>query len=521
MAELGTRVTYLATEESEEALRSKVITAGSELSTWFFPFYWNRHRNSRFSVRHVSDEEFVSLADVVAEVVADLEEIRSSPEGGPIDTEVRATIAFSELIVVDSLTALLVRQEAYGENELPANVLRQEVASSLEVLRARGVAVLLVGTEYDARNIGIAHLVDNVFVLSLETERSQRHPIRLLTIEKTRVQESQRGQHILHLSGPYGCSVSPSLPSVLNVLKRRAAPLPDEKRQLILWAPPSQRTLSMEERLAELKIRSRSQILVYGQGSTGKSRFALWLAFKSAHRDGEEPHVVRGATRRRRVAAPRVLVVSFLYEEEYYRRHADQIIATEKYIARGRSLETLSVLPGFVDPETVVSLVRQRLRRADLLGEPFSAVVLDGLHNITVQFPLLENEALFIPALFRLLRTRHITTVSTFTLFAISAGRRLLGRGLRDNDTEDAWSSPSIDVSRDLLEHLLIASSDYVFGMGRVDSRSHSDKPAGVVVTLEQTLNADEAGPASYWWDASQNRLVHPDELPLSRAKQT
>ncbi len=50
---------------------------------------------------------------------------------------------------------------------------------------------------------------------------------------------------------------------------------------------------------------------------------------------------------------------------------------------------------------------------------PYTGVLIDGMHNVFVQFPVLENEVNFWPQLYNMLRRRPLTVVTTHTEFEL------------------------------------------------------------------------------------------------------
>ena len=55
--------------------------------------------------------------------------------------------------------------------------------------------------------------------------------------------------------------------------------------------------------------------------------------------------------------------------------------------------------------------------RAQLEGWPYTGVLLDGLHNTFLQFPLLQESPMVWPGLYSLLNRYELTIVTTFTTF--------------------------------------------------------------------------------------------------------
>lgn len=67
----------------------------------------------------------------------------------------------------------------------------------------------------------------------------------------------------------------------------------------------------------------------------------------------------------------------------------------------------------------MVTKILRRLDQADLEGEPFTGVLLDGVHNVFLQFPRLELSPMIWPMLYGLFRRRDLTVVTTNTTITV------------------------------------------------------------------------------------------------------
>jgi hypothetical protein len=91
----------------------------------------------------------------------------------------------------------------------------------------------------------------------------------------------------------------------------------------------------------------------------------------------------------------RVLVVSFLYPEDYYQQLRRTILRLLRHEyadlpaaqqSRGR-IRVLALYPGFLLPNDLFNKIDSTLEAAELSGDPFTAVLIDGIHNSLMQFP--------------------------------------------------------------------------------------------------------------------------------------
>ena len=97
----------------------------------------------------------------------------------------------------------------------------------------------------------------------------------------------------------------------------------------------------------------------------------------------------------------------------YYRGAARQLLRHRYHLSQAAAAAyvpehttVFSLYPGFIDPESVVANLTRELDSADLMGKPYTAVIVDGIHNLMLQYPLLEREPLIWPTLSRVVPPR-------------------------------------------------------------------------------------------------------------------
>ncbi len=526
MAELGSQVRYLSTEEAESGLETKHVTYMGQTPAAQFAHLTGTPHALRGSFRFLvspAEADFFELGNLL---VAELEQVyvARQPHG--------VYPAFPWVVVIDSLSAMLYRElpRASFDQSVQQKAARRHIGQLLNRLREAGAFVILVGSPEDEAPFGLPYLVDNVLRLDFESDPTGRHPIRTFAVEKTRLQPSLRGRHILHISDRDGCSVSPSLHAVLRLMKSLPIQQPSETEAALLCvdaAPLRQLALPGvdSDPLAEgpgtdpgtaagsqgqpaLAIRRHTHVLIYGYGSSGKASLALMCALEPRVRRGgrEWRRLMRlhatgpaaaGAMDRELLARTRVLVLSFLYDETYYQALVTRLFERRYGWPRARrgaaqrpEVDVLALYPGFIDSETLVARVRQRLDEGRLSGWPYSAVVLDGVHNLVLQFPLLQGDALLWPTLFRVLRAHGVDAVTTFTFFAAD------GSGLG----EPGSFVPT--ESENLFFHLLVSSCHYTMVVDR--QGSPTDPPQ---VTLASSPEPRHGTSHRFSWDAEAMRL--------------
>jgi hypothetical protein len=171
----------------------------------------------------------------------------------------------------------------------------------------------------------------------------------------------------------------------------------------------------------------------------------------------------------------RILILSFLYQDAYYEElkrkqrnwHRDSL---SNFGQLNLQIEVRHFTPGFLKPEELIGQISERLDAAELEGVPFHGVLLDGVHNVFLQFPHLEGSEMLWPALFELLRTRGVSLVTTHTYFDVSED----GADMQDLQTSRRRVAP--------LLHALVQSSDYVIKIHPVASLKHDSSNFALAV---------------------------------------
>lgn len=525
MAALGSSVTYLTTEESDAAIRGKLAASASRgPASW-----WPELEVSESQVHAALDiqplQSPTSLADIASALKGELSGLTRDP-----GNDLEVFLSLPRVLVVDSLTALLgVADTADHSGDLHGYLARRRhLGDTLNELRALGVCVILTASLGISNDEAIEYLVDNVFELRVSEVQAQAGgPSRTLNVTKTRLQASHTGQHVLHLSKDRGVVVCPSLATVLAEIKSRASIQSEPRMRGIIWAPSPERAAQMilpgiDRRLhAPVTVRRHAQTLLYGQGSAGKARLGLTICLepKLATDDQMWPTYVETFNSRddyvqqvagRQLSSTRVLVISFLYGEEYYvsivrdilaKRFKQPLHRVNRAVAERRHLAMLDLYPGLIDPETLIAKVRREIDVAKVAGRPYTAVMVDGVHNLVLQFPLLEREPLLWPCLYRLFRSEGLDTVATFTFFKVAGFGAPLPTDSRQGTAGGA---------EHLFFHLLVSSSDNSFVVEAPAEGELSHDLNWVRVKVGSSIDGYQGEPAGFWWDPREFAGVDP-----------
>ena len=212
-----------------------------------------------------------------------------------------------------------------------------------------------------------------------------------------------------------------------------------------------------------MPIRVGSQILIHGYGSSGKAGFGLKILL-SPSIPGKIENVTSSIITAK-ASRNKVLVVSFLYPEDYYDKLLKTIlkqnqILYENYDKKSTDCIVKAFYPGYLTPEDFVYKIVRLLDEAVLEGDPFTGIMLDGLHNVFLQFKNLQGAHMIWPLLYSILSRYNLSVVTTFTNFSVSV--RILG-------SKENQSNQRIDDSVLFQEgqkpflHGLVKAADYYF----------------------------------------------------------
>lgn len=498
LAELGSLVKFVSTEESSSSLEAKQISiAGQSLARCFFPWVPEPEATKIDIVRAPIKSALEAMAKGLETSTRRAKELDTA-RGQPSTSSVYLTLP--RVVVLDSVA----RTGADSPSE-PQRSERGALNAHLDQLRRNGFSVFLVAGGEDVHRLGIDFLIDNFIQMGLDAGAfSRERQNRVIEVSKSRQQVADRGKHLIHLSSD-GCRLYPSLHSVLSRVKQaRSSTVKDARYRLEVWpgtqwGPP-------------LTVESASHTLLYGFGSASKARLALALMQGSctSNEEGNAAAVLPTLPleERDREVAPsrgrqRTMVVSFLYDAHYYERIVSAFSASRR--AGGAPLPKLDVLsfyPGLLAPEVVVAKVQKALERADLEGLPFTSALIDGLHNTLLQFPLLEKEPLLWPTLQRIMSGRALDIVSTFTFF--EATRRYPWSGAESPEASYR-SLPAgqgrLGVAQEAFFHLLVGNCDYTFSVERPPTAAHGGRNRDKVRVSVESSKDGFPREGSRWWD--------------------
>jgi hypothetical protein len=156
----------------------------------------------------------------------------------------------------------------------------------------------------------------------------------------------------------------------------------------------------------------------------------------------------------------RTLVISFLYQASYYKALSRRLryAASDEEISplpNRAIVDVISLYPGGLAPEDFLAKVENYLIAAEQRGLPYTGVLIDGIHNVFVQYPMLEYAVTFWPQLYNTLRRQGVTVVTTHTEFELRHSALQSGFPLADFEQAQKKAAPLLSV--------LVSAADYVF----------------------------------------------------------
>lgn len=404
LSSLGTTCYYMSSEENPEDLNVRISSLIPEyikstslhnksLDSWFFP--------KKIDLTGVDTESFIERN------ILRIKELISEAKSSISDKDIPTVCPL--VVVIDSITGLLDDEASNSYKNLEDFV---------SACRELGVLVILLsGVELHHAN-KLDYLVDTVIALMLkDTDKVTTKPRRILELLKSRQQSSRPGAHLFHIEGKKGFRVSPQLPSQMDKRQNERRYLPDPNSIIHAFNICNEKEttiVSKKPQYKNLDIYESSQLLLHGEGSSGKAALGLKILGMPVIRDHHLPE-----------APSRILVVSFLYPDEYYRKLLYSLNSLRKRIYNNLNanpeLDCICFHPGFLTPEDFLGKVSRALEIAQLEGSPYTGILLDGLHNVFLQFPVLQESTMVWPMLYSFLSRNPVTTISTFTTFEVES----------------------------------------------------------------------------------------------------
>lgn len=474
LAPFGVKTLFITAEEGERDLREKAkMLLTSEIRQLSFSpsedwLYLQRldddedQKKGRHRYMDAVSETFETITKALA----------SQHESAGIDLD-GIPKTCRAIIVLDGVHDLIMSASDYNEKHPLAQAMRSAIAL---YRKSKALVIITTGEDWEGQP-ALDYLVDVAIRLSLENvDVYGRKPDRMITISKARHQLCAAGAHGLQISGVKGVRFSPQINYQLDHKALWKTPLPDMRagktsmgialsrysyEQIYVSRYSTfEQNRGFEQQEDAPILFSGANIFLNGEGSGGKAALALKIAISPSFELTGKPSRLRSGDLfthvGRRIDRPeRILVISFLYPSGYYRNVLSKLLEVRwrEYGIKKHQLrpeiKVVHLYPGNYRADQLFNRVEWELDAAELQGVPYSCVVIDGLHNIYLQFPEIEAYTLFWAQFFAALRARAVTVISTHTTFLMQGG------GEESYRLDDKRSEP--------LRHALIQKTDFTF----------------------------------------------------------
>lgn len=395
------------------------------------------------------------------------------------------------LIVIDSIRVLL------NEDNL-------NLEKFIEKCKKLNAVIILISANDERFHNEIDYMIDTVLHLKYSgTENQNEKPVRILQLTKTRHQISRPGSHVFHLSGEKGIRIAPQLPSQIDKKEKIKKPQPSKDHFINFFNEysilknsrlHSQIQLPINSK-QQLKIWDKSQILLHGYGSSGKAGLALSILL-SPPINKKDKNIINSYLGKYRA---KVLIISLLYPDDYYKDLKEKIIKRQNLninYSHSAIIKTLYFYSGYLTPEDFIGRILRELDAAILDGEPYTGILLDGLHNVSLQFRNLQECDMLWPTLYGLLIKYNITILNTFTNFDI-----------------DKYHKPTDHTDSELLLkgqlpllHSLVGSNDYYITIEPPSEMEQKEYEGKYIITFRSVIRQGQKN-IKYVWDREERRL--------------
>jgi KaiC/GvpD/RAD55 family RecA-like ATPase len=460
----------------------------------------------------IKPEKNFSLDEFTLEIQKIGEELNESKT-----SDDRLTHIIPSIIVIDNLNELIDNSQQYSKIE-----------AFIEACRKLNSLVILLSPEGVPKELKLEYLIDVGIELSHKSLNEENEkPIRIFNLYKTRHQLSRQGSHVYHMNGDDGFKISPQIPSQIDRKEQTQRFLRDSEKiihSLNLFGKTKKSTLEIINKLTDkkqlsrkfyLELYPRTHILVHGYGSAGKAGFSLNLLLTPPLIRNTKIEEISKQDFGHKIFQRNILIISFLYPEKYYNDVVNKTIQKEikktyKNIPNPL-LEFLVLYPGFLTPQDFLKKITKKLDEANLKGKPFTGVLIDGLHNVFLQFEKLQDSNMVWPMLYNILSRYDLTVVSTFTNFSLndklynsnsSDKNQLIHQAIPDHILLQKGMAPFL--------HALVKASDFYFFMEEVSS---IDGEKRFILAVKSAINQDI--PEEFLeWDRETNQFVDVYTFP-------
>ena len=371
------------------------------------------------------------------------------------------------VVVLDGLHdpfANIAKVDTRAESQNQIMPLLYSLIEKFKSLKALVVLTSAEGWDGDSR---LDYLVDIAIRLSHDAiDEYGEKPDRRIRLAKARHQYCASGIHGVQIAGAKGVRFSPQIHYQLDQRSTCKVRLPNRDFikpvmrkvtsfnslvDLVDNGPPtSWNNYAFFDSDQSVDIYEGSHIFLNGIGSSGKAALSLKIAIAPSY----PAQNASKQDKKRPIRREKILIVSFLYPNQYYEFILDELHKRhmaeygKANVPRAR-LRVFHLYPGNLKPNNLYNKIEWELDSADLYGDPYTCVIIDGIHNVFLQFPSIEKYALFWPQLYSALRTRPVMAITTHTTLSVPS----TSGGIRHVD----------DLRSEPLRHALVQKADFQF----------------------------------------------------------
>ena len=472
LAPFGIRTLFITGEEDSHDLKARLTSLVPESIRRLSFFGEDQDAFTFVPMERTGDAD--SKLDLINTTLSELKNTLAitsdhKPEGFHIPKPCRA------IVVLDGLHDFFADKTKRTHTEDRDRAQVDKLYKLIGFAKASGTLVILTTGSDWSGDAMLDYLVDVAIKLSHDSiDQYGAKPDRRLRLLKARHQLCAPGTHGIQIAGGKGLRFSPQINYQLdrrliwkvafpnqNIFKKalqNVVSQSDLKKLINNGSSSKISKLSFSESIHAPKIFCESHVFINGQGSGGKAAIALKIAMSpSFEMDSPNTPIAR---------TEKVLVVSFLYPKEYYEKVFGELkkIIVSEYSSVSDSnnewqtssrMEMIRFYPGLLKPNNIYNRIEWELESADLYGDPYTCVIIDGIHNVFLQFPEIQDYKLLWPQIYNSLRSRSIMIITTHTTLSIP-------RAIEAN--KQATPSPPVDDNRsEPLRHALVQKSDFQF----------------------------------------------------------
>lgn len=503
LAPFGIETLFFSGEEAPRDLSARLpslVPEGIRRLTFFEKSISNAFTFARFD-RHADSSSHLGQ---VKDVLGKLGEILAT-ELSPAN-EFQIPKPCRSMIVLDGLHDLVADKVKPAKTSGDDRNKVEELYELIEAAKRSGALVVLTTGENWSGHTMLDYLVDVAIHLSHESMAQYgAKPDRRLRLLKARHQLCAVGTHGFQIAGTKGVRFSPQINYQIDRRSIWKVGIPDhgifkDVLQKVRRNVGGRGTAVFDTSANAPRIFSGSHVFINGEGSGGKASLALKVAMAPSF-DGPDHRINKNE---------KILVVSFLYPKEYYenvRRDLSKILAKEYRLNDGERwnsrMEVIRLYAGHLKPNDLYNRIEWELEAAELYGDPYTCVVIDGIHNVFLQFPEIEGYTLFWPQIYNSLRSRSIMTITTHTTLSV-----------RSAIEGEATSIQPIDNNRsEPLRHALVQKTDFQFEVDPLPLDKYPGNTYSPTLFGIRTMSAiGQPIPKGYvLWDRESKTLMDAD----------